>query len=138
MTDMRSELSKKNKYWIGKHRFLELRHYCLQYPDWQRVLIDIGYGRVSYIVSDTRKIRDLYDETQRVGIIRAEYSRNIDLIERVAKETDDQLWDYILKAVTKDLSYTYLETVMHIPCSRGTYFDRYRKFFWLLDKEKGL
>lgn len=30
--DMRPELSQKNPYWIGKHRYYELKHFCLQYP----------------------------------------------------------------------------------------------------------
>jgi len=47
-------------------------------------------------------------------------------------KTDPALADYILKAVTEGRSYTYLKTVMNIPCGRSMYFDRYRKFFWLL------
>ena len=31
----RSEISKKNPYWIPKHRYFELKHFCLQYPDWK-------------------------------------------------------------------------------------------------------
>ena len=58
------------------------------------------------------------------------------LVEDTAKETDEALWSYILKAVTEDLSFTYLSTVLEIPCSRGTYYDRYRRFFWLLSKKR--
>lgn len=32
---MKSELSKRNPYWIEKHRYYELRHFCLQYPIWK-------------------------------------------------------------------------------------------------------
>lgn len=31
---VRAEISMKNKYWIPKHRYYELKHYCLQYPYW--------------------------------------------------------------------------------------------------------
>ena len=27
-------LSKKNKYYISKHRYYELKHFCLQYNEW--------------------------------------------------------------------------------------------------------
>lgn len=47
---------------------------------------------------------------------------------------DPSLADYILKAVTEGYSYTYLKTMLGIPCGRSMYFDRYRKFFWLLSK----
>jgi len=43
---------------------------------------------------------------------------------------------YILKAVTEGLSYTYLRTRMDIPCGKDMYYDRYRKFFWLLSQER--
>ena len=34
MSRTRPELSKKNKYYISKHRYYELKHFCLQYPEW--------------------------------------------------------------------------------------------------------
>lgn len=34
-TKIRPELSKKNKYWIPRHRYYELKHFCLQYPEWK-------------------------------------------------------------------------------------------------------
>ena len=33
-TQIRPELSEKNLYWIDRHRYYELKHFCLQYP-WQ-------------------------------------------------------------------------------------------------------
>ncbi len=44
MTKLKSELSEKNKYWIPKHRYYELRHFCLQYNDWRT-----AYNTISYI-----------------------------------------------------------------------------------------
>lgn len=35
-TVLRSELSPKNKYYIAKHRYYELKHFCLQYPEWKQ------------------------------------------------------------------------------------------------------
>lgn len=58
------------------------------------------------------------------------------LVERIAGEADNDLHTYILKAVTEGLSYTYLRTKMNIPCGRDMYYDRYRKFFWLLDNAR--
>lgn len=34
-TVIRPELSENNKYWISKHRYYELKHFCLQYPEWK-------------------------------------------------------------------------------------------------------
>ena len=101
-TQIRAAISQKNKYWIDKHRHYELRHFCLQYPGWQK-----------------------------------KYSKHLDkihLIERVAMDADSFLGEYILRAVTEGLSYTYLKTKLEIPCGRDMYYDRYRRFFWLLNK----
>lgn len=31
-TNIRPELSNKSPYWIERHRYYELKHFCLQYP----------------------------------------------------------------------------------------------------------
>lgn len=36
-TTIRAELSEKNPYWIEKHRYYELKHFCLQYPIWKKI-----------------------------------------------------------------------------------------------------
>lgn len=33
---MKAEISHKSPYWIPKHRYYELRSFCMQYPDWQK------------------------------------------------------------------------------------------------------
>ena len=33
---IRAEVSENNPYWIEKHRYYELKHFCLQYPTWKR------------------------------------------------------------------------------------------------------
>lgn len=39
-TKIRPVLSEKNKYYIDKHRYYELKHFCLQYDDCQTRLGD--------------------------------------------------------------------------------------------------
>lgn len=36
-TEIRPELSEKNPYWIGKHRYYELKHFCIFCEGSQRV-----------------------------------------------------------------------------------------------------
>ncbi len=67
---------------------------------------------------------------------RSRYLERMQAVERAAMETDPYLASYILKAVTEGLSFNYLKARLEIPCSRDMYYDRYRKFFWLLDKER--
>lgn len=136
-TMIRAAISEKNKYWIDKHRHYELKHFCLQYPMWKRAYADFDdpsiplstIGRVS-----TSNMPG--DPTAKRAILKAYYMEKIELIEKAAMEADRCLYKYIIKAVTENLSYTYLRTKLGIPCSRDMYYDRYRRFFWLLDEAR--
>lgn len=56
------------------------------------------------------------------------------MVEQTAIEADANLAYYILKAVTEGLSYSHLKARLEIPCGKDMYYDRYRRFFWLLSK----
>ena len=58
------------------------------------------------------------------------------LVRETCYQADPVVGKYIFKAVTEGVSYTYLKTKMDIPCGRSMYFDRYRKFFWLLSEAR--
>ena len=76
--------------------------------------------------------------TEKIASMRADIRKNVELIEKVAMEADSELGPYILRAVTEDLSYPQLQTIYDIPCGKDMYYDRYRKFYYLLSVEKGL
>lgn len=137
-TRIRAEISENNKYWISKHRYYELKHFCLQYPDWKKAYAALDALTIkSPILEELRAASNVpNDPTAKWGMARAFYSERIDMLQRVAIETDRELYSYILKAVTEDLSYSYLKSRLEIPCGKDMYYDRYRKFFWLLSKER--
>lgn len=129
-------MSKKNKYWIDKNRFYELKYFCLQYPLWKYAYNALDGMRVSsFDLSDVKASTN----TDILGSImdeRALYLKRMELVEKSAREADPYLASYILKAVTEGHSFTYLKSRLEIPCSRDMYYDRYRRFFWLLDQVK--
>lgn len=132
-TKVRPELSKKNKYWIPRHRYYELKHFCLQYPEWKE-----QYAYLSSVTTPKLTDRVLNfigghsDPTEKCAERKIFYQYRIAMLEQVAVLTDKDLAKYILLAVTYGHSYTYLKTKLDIPCSKDTYYDRYRKFFWIL------
>lgn len=136
-TVIRPEISEKNKYYIDKHRYYELKHFCLQYNEWKR-----EYSKCSEAILFASRIENVptsntpSDITAKYAIQKAYYAKRIEMIEIAARDADDFLYPFILKAVTEGLSYPYLKTKLNIPCSRDTYYDRYRKFFWLLCQER--
>lgn len=67
-------------------------------------------------------------------VIRPELStKNRYYIDKTAIEADPYLYGYIIKGVTESRSFTYLKTKLGISCGKDIYYDRYRKFFWLLN-----
>lgn len=134
-TIIRPEISRKNKYWIDRHRHYELKHFCLQYPEWKRAYY-LSPGISSSFGNELPGSDSHGDPTAKLAMRKVVYMERIELIERIAGEADKDLRDYILKGVTEGLSYTYLRTKMNMPCSRDMYYDRYRKFFWLLDNAR--
>lgn len=136
-TVIRPSISTKSKYWIDKHRHYELKHFCLQYPVWKKtyaaiIELSASSNRLGMISSGGEPS----DITAKCAIKKAYYSEKIKLVEQAAIEADPDLWYYILKAVTEGYSYTYLQTKLNIPCGRDTYYDRYRRFFWLLSEAR--
>ena len=135
-TLIRAEISEKNKYWISKHRHYELKHFCLQYPTWKKEYAECRAGLLSAPMEKLPSSNIPGNPTERIVMKRAYYKDRIDLIEKIAMEADRYLYKYILKAVTEELSYTYLRSKLNIPCGRDMYYDRYRKFFWLLSEAR--
>lgn len=135
-TLVRPELSVKNRYWIDKHRYYELKHFCLQYHIWKRTYASLHELRS---ISNLEKIPSgnaIPDPTATQALQKAYYSDRIKMVESAAYDADDILGEYILRGVTEGLSYTYLKSKLGIPCSRDTYYDRYRRFFWLLNQDR--
>lgn len=135
-TKIRPELSKENKYYVEKHRYYELKHFCLQYPKWKRIYIEEDGLRSSRYDDIYSKKSGYKDPTYKIAENRVLYLDNIKIVEQAAIAADSSLYTYILKAVTEDLSFNQLKTKLNIPCGRDMYYDRYRKFFWILDKTK--
>lgn len=133
-TVIRPEISIKNKYHIDKHRHYELKHFCLQYPAWKKAYAAFDDQGMPLSMIERVPTSNLPgDPTAKRAMMKAYYSERISLIEKAAVEADRYLCDYILKAVTENLSYTYLKSKLDIPCGKDMYYDRYRRFFWVLD-----
>lgn len=125
------EISKNNLYWISKHRYYELKHFCLQYPEWKQRIKELrSVSSSSLIFPKSQMTFD--DET-------FEKFHEIFSLEQKMKKVDQTIADlepwiqnYIFIAVTEDRSFTYLKTVLGIPCERDAYYERYRRFYWIL------
>lgn len=136
-TTIRAEVSEKNPYWIEKHRYYELKHFCMQYPFWKKMykVLD-GFDSKRRNLATFIATNVIGDPTAKIGIARKFYSDRIDMIERTAKEADWSLAPYLIKGVTEGLSYDVLKARTNVPCCKDTYYHLYRKFFWILNRER--
>lgn len=136
-TTIRPELSDKNKYWIEKHRYYELKHFCLQYPIWKKAYASLdGLSKRPSDLASFSNTNDISDPTAKCAEAKLFYSERMEMVEQTARVTDPELASYILEAVTECISYDCLKAKLEIPCCKDTYYELYRRFFWLLNKAR--
>lgn len=136
--DIRPELSQKNPYWIGKHRYYELKHFCLQYPIWKKAYQSLdALSRSSDALQIFVKGGQMKgDPTERCAQSRIFFADRMEMVEQAAIGAEPELYAYLLRGVTEGLSYDTLKVRYDIPCCRDVYYAAYRRFFWLLSKKR--
>lgn len=117
-TVIRATIVPSNPYYISKHRYYELKHHCLQYDEWKLALVKEANQSLES------------EETDRIATNLAFYGSAIEQINRCCEEAGGDISQWLLIAVTKGKSYAVLVP----PCSKEYFYQRYRKFFYLLDQ----
>lgn len=126
-----------SKYGISKNRFKELYYWCLQYNEWKDELKYKTDTVRSVEITDMPVYHGNGDATQQLAVRRMELEKNCQMVEQAAMEADSEIYQYLIKAVTdEDVTYRYLQMIMGIPCGKKMYYDRRRKFYWLLSQKK--
>lgn len=128
---MRSELSKKNPYWIPRERYLELKHFTKGYWDYMTELRAL-YGLKSCTVIDLSREKRYLSGGVKPGIIY--WREKLDCIEKAANEACKELAPYVLQVIIESSSYDKLNARYNIPCGRRQFYRAYRRYFWYLDK----
>jgi len=124
------------KYNISSHRFMELYHFCMQYNEWKDELRYKCDAVGSPVMSDVPAAHDNVDTTSAIAIRRNMLSKKCEIIEQTAIEADPELYQYLIKAVTNEgITYSYLSTMMRIPCGKKRYYERRRRFYFLLSQK---
>lgn len=100
---------------VSKERRRQLEQYC-------RASLSY-YPRVRYstVILSRRLDPTLHKATAKL------------LIEEAAGLCDPELKCHILTAVTRGMSYAKVDEYMGVPCSRGKFYRRLEKFYYILD-----
>ena len=135
MSDVRTQLSKSNPYFIDKHRYLELKHFCLQYNSWKKLYREIdGYPNRNF--SPVKNLKNNPDPVVQAFDRREEYLIKIEMVENAVKEADSELYGYLLRGVTEGVSYYGLRLYYDMPACKDKYYRAYRRFFFILDSTR--
>lgn len=106
----RAQLSAKNPCHIPKHRYYELKHFCLQYPDWKKALVLLdGWNTEPRGIPGIIKGRPPESPTERQAIARLYYSGQIAIVDRCIEKLDPTLAPFILKGVTEGIGFEKLQ-----------------------------
>ena len=136
-TTIRAELSTGSEWHVDKHRYYELKHFCLQYPDWKRAYSKLVYLSTSNSLDEAKRHKDqLVSPMDHILEERLLLRKKIDLVEVTASMSAGEIASYILTAVTEGLSFPHIKARLEIPCGKDMFYDRYRRFFWLLDRRE--
>lgn len=130
----RAELSPKNKHYIEKHRYYELRHFCRQYDIWRKAANALlTYSKSPSQMAVLGKRRGWDDPVAKVVEARESFVRRMGLVdEALDKACADVVGirHYLFKGVTMGLSYDKMAP--EVPCGKELYYKLYREFFWIL------
>lgn len=128
--------SKKTGRWaISTHAFYAALHFAYQYNEWKKELSGLTDTSKAITYSDMPKGNINPDPTGELVERREKLVRKIDIVERCAREADPELYEYIMLGVTNEnVTYDNLRALKNIPCGHNVYYDRRRKFYYLLDK----
>lgn len=131
MPNVRSRFSARSKYYISKHAFLVVLHYCMMYQEW---LAEYKSSAGLRGVQSGSGSSGISDPTASQAIRLHELEEKIDLIERTAFDAEPGIASYLLRGVTTEgMTFDKLKG-QGLPCERKMYYDRRRKFYWLMSQ----
>lgn len=121
-------------YGISRHRYAELKAFCLQYDE-KKSKISRGIGAMNYdgMPKGNFKTNPLEDK----AIRNVTYQKDCEMIEQAAIAASSDIFQYIIKSVTNDLSYQFIEydeTLGRIPVGINEFYGYRRLFYYYLDK----
>lgn len=140
MAYLKSELSEKSKYWIPKHRYYELKHYCLQYKHWWQLYVSLQFKMEAYKAQEVHG-SEPGKPTEKQAIIMAECKKAMELVEKTCRDAckdEPILAPFLIKSVTEAIPYYQLQSEYEIPCGRDMFYELYRRFFYILSQRRGI
>lgn len=120
---------KSKRWWISENESRLAYAYALMYNEWEA-----EYHALNGIVQKDTEKDTGQSSTESAGIRREDLFRKMELIDQTLVETDPQLYRWLKMAVLNaGISYDVM-LAKGMPCSDKVFYDRRRKFYYLLSK----
>lgn len=123
-------------YGISRNRYNELKAFCLQYEEKKSKI-----SRLKEQTWNDGQPRGNHEgnPTEQMAIRNAVYQKDCEMIEQAAVAASPEIYKYIIKSVTNDLSYRFVEydeKLGRIPVGINEFYAYRRLFYHYLDKIK--
>lgn len=118
---------------ISKNRYDELKAFCLQYEE-KKSKISRGIGSMNYDGMPKGNYKE--NPLEGKAIRNVMYQKDCEMIEQAAIAASSEIYPYIIKSVTNDLSYRlieYDERLGRIPVGINEFYAYRRLFYHYLD-----
>ena len=120
-------------YGISRNRYKELEAFCLQYEE-KKSKISRG---ISAVTNDGMPHGNYKGNPLEANAIRnVTYQKDCEMIEQAAIAASAEIYPYIIKSVTNDLSYPFIEydeALGRIPIGKTEFYATRRLFYHYLD-----
>lgn len=124
------------KYKLSKFEYGYAKWFSLKYPEWleeyNRLKDSVGAMNYDSIPGGSGKVND---STMNLATRRAEIRDKMLKVEHAAYDAGGEIDEYILKSVIYEGNTFEKMKAMGLPCERTMFYDRRRKFYYLLSKE---
>ena len=127
---------KLDEYNIGKYAYRELHNFCLQYPYKKQRLADLRRPYHSPQITGMPHGNDAGQPTEDNAERAAVLSHDCEIIEQAAIQASAKDYQNIIRAVTQDMPWYYLQSVFGLKTARHTFDAERRYFYYLLAKKK--
>lgn len=121
---------------IAKDRYLELLHFCRQYPEWQMEaasLIGIQGTKMDGQPRGTKK----HDPVAAAAERREKLMNKIGVVDSCAREIGNGEWyAAIIQNVCMAKPYSIIDKALMPTSDKNTYFKKRREFFILINERK--
>lgn len=133
---MSRKMEYTGRYSLTRFEYGYAKWYSLRYNDWLNEYNSLKDSVSSAGFSEAVQGGKQSNPTQNLATKRAELRNKMLKIEHAAWDAGGELAKYILIAVTnEDVTFEVLKQKYNIPCERTLYYEKRRKYYWLLSQE---